>query len=427
MTFGEISTSPAGADAPAFITQLRADKVTVWLGPTARVRPDASRIAFQEVAAARARMTRFQPVLRQLFPQSGWDGRVRSALLDYPAPPAGLEALRVKADHALPMTGSIKARGGIYDLLCRIERIAVAEGLIEQHGDYSALLENSAKEVLGRFRIVVASTGNLGFSVGLAARAFGMAAQVHMSLDAKRWKKDRLIALGVDVVEHPFDYSQTVIAAEASAHANGDDFIDDTSSRDLMIGYALAGDELIDQLADVGIKPTAEQPLVVYLPCGVGGAPGGVTFALKERLGPAVRCVFVEPAASACMMVALANGGAAAPVYSYGLDNNTIADGLAVPLASDLVLDTVGDRIDAVVALPDMAMLEWVARAWREAGLRLEPSAAAALAAIEPYLDAAPHLRTAVHIAWATGGSLLPDEEFAALLRAADESSPKTG
>lgn len=422
MPIGPPSDPPVSISLSTLVRQLRAGQVTVWRGPAQRAHPQAPRIAIAELAAARERMERFQPVLRRLFPQSDWDGRVRSALLDCPIIPAGIGSLRIKADHALPMTGSIKARGGIYDLLCRIERIALAEGLVAEGGDYLALTESEAKRALGRHRIVVASTGNLGFSIGLAARAFGLAAQVHMSHDAKRWKKDRLAALGVEVVEHPFDYSRTVLAAEASARAAGDDFIDDTSSRDLMIGYALAGDEVIAQLAEVGVVPSTERPLVVYLPCGVGGAPGGVTFALKERLGAAVHCVFVEPVASPCMMLALANGGVPAAVYEYGLDNNTIADGLAVPVASDLVLDIVGDLIDAVVAVPDRTMLEWVARAWREAGLRLEPSAAAALAAVTPFVEAAPHLREAVHVAWATGGSLLPDGEFAALLRAADES-----
>lgn len=401
---------------------LRAGRATVWKGPARLNRPNPQRIEFEEVLDAGNRMRRYEPVLRRLFPQSGWDGRFRSELLTYPEPPAGLPALRVKGDHALPVTGSIKARGGIYDLLCRIERIAIAEGLVEAGGDLSALADKRVRAVLGRYRVSVASTGNLGFSIGLAARGFGLAAQVHMSHDAKRWKKDRLTALGCEVVEHPYDYSRTVLAAEAAAEAAGDIFIDDTSSRDLMIGYALAGDEIIGQLKADGIVPTSGKPLVVYLPCGVGGAPGGVTFALKARLGDAVRCVFVEPVAAPCMMLAVANGGRAAPVYEIGLDNLTIADGLAVSLASELVLDTVGEQIDAVVALPDSTMLAWVARAWREAGLRLEPSAAAALAAVEPLLAAAPELRDATHVAWATGGSLLPQTEFEALLNAADEA-----
>ncbi|MFT4255186.1 MAG: D-serine ammonia-lyase [Caulobacter sp.] len=402
------------------LARLRRGQGAVWMRPSGPVTDRAATISMDDVDQAVARMTRFRPVLRRLFPDKGWDGRIVSPLLDYPAPPIGLERLLVKADHDLPVTGSIKARGGIYELLCRIERIALAEGLIEAGGDYEHLLAPDAVEVMARHTVVVASTGNLGYSIGLAARAFGLNAEVHMSHDAKAWKKERLVRLGAKVVEHDCDYSLTVARARAAASACGAQFIDDEASRELMIGYAMAADELIGQLRDQGVQPSPARPLIVYLPCGVGGAPGGVTFGLKARLGEAVICVFVEPVASACVLAALAvGGGEPVSVYDVGLDNRTLADGLAVPLASRLVLDTVGDKIDAVVALTDETMTRWVSRAWREARLRLEPSAAASIAAVGSYLQAASDLRDlsgAHHVAWTTGGSLLPQDEFELLI-----------
>jgi D-serine dehydratase len=67
-------------------------------------------------------------------------------------------------------------------------------------------------------------------------------------------------------------------------------------------------------------------------------------------------------------------------------------------------------------------MLEWVRRAWDTAGLRLEPSAASGFAAVSVYLRAARAAgaappEDAVHVVWTTGGSQLPDDQFAALLR----------
>lgn len=403
------------------LAALQLGEGAVWLRPPAAParRPSDPAMTMDDVAEAAARLERFRPVLRTLFPEVGWDGRIRSPLVDYPA---STGTTLVKADHALPLTGSIKARGGVYELLCRIERIALTRGLLGFGDSYNVLAQPDAARVLAQHKVVVASTGNLGFSIGLVARAFGLEADVHMSRDAKTWKKERLTRLGASVVEHDCDYTETVSRARAAAEASGDDFIDDESSRELMIGYATAADELIDQLLERGITPTPESPVVVYLPCGVGGAPGGVTFGLKARLGAAAICVFVEPVASACVFAALAAGkGAPVSVYELGLDNLTIADGLAVPLASALVMDTVGDQIDAVVAVPESEMLTWVRRAWEEAGLRLEPSAAAALAAIGPYrraLAAGAIPDTAVHIAWTTGGSLLPDAEFELLLKA---------
>jgi D-serine dehydratase len=134
--------------------------------------------------------------------------------------------------------------------------------------------------------------------------------------------------------------------------------------------------------------------------------------------------VFVEPVASACMMAALASDAPEPPsVYDLGLDNRTLADGLAVPRASALVVEAVGPVVDAVVAVDDATLVAWVKDAWRKGGLRLEPAAAAAFAGLDPFCAAAvaagwPALDDAVHVVWTTGGSRLPNDEFNALLDA---------
>lgn len=374
-------------------------------------------ISGTDVDAAIARFERFAPILRELFADGGWDGRVASELIAFAAPES--ESWWVKGDHALPMTGSIKARGGVHELLCIVETIALTKGLA-----LDMLLTPEARAILGGHRVVVASTGNLGYSIGVVGRAFGLKTEIHMSADAKMWKKDRLRDIGADVVEHACDYSETIARARAAAAGRHDTtFVDDEGSRHLLTGYAAAADELACQLEARGIRVNAETPLVVYLPCGVGGAPGGITYGLKRRFGASVATVFVEPVASPCVMVALASGGVLPPsVYQYGCDNDTIADGLAVPRASSLVLDAVGEAIDAVVAVTDSAMLDWVRKAWHQSALRLEPSAAAAFAAHAPFCLAAasepewPRLDKATHLFWATGGSKVPEPEFAALL-----------
>ncbi len=403
----------------------------MWLRPPTDASTNQTPITPGEIREAEQRLTRFRPVLAALFPGAGWDGRIRSQLLDYPRE-ASLPPLLVKADHDLPMTGSVKARGGVYELLCRVESLAVANTIVKRGEPLTPLISPAARSLFAKHRIVVASTGNLGFSIGLVARAFGLEAEVHMSHDAKTWKKDRLRRTGANVIEHPCDYTETVARARASASATGSYFIDDESSRLLFVGYTTAAAELAEQLDERGIKISANTPLVVYLPCGVGGAPGGITAGLKTIFGSNVRCVFVEPVASACVLAALAVGeGSPVSVYDIGLDNDTIADGLAVPMASKLVMSSVGASIDAAVAVPDATMLEWVRRAWREAKLRLEPSAAAAFAAVPLFIEADRHAgvptgstatpratlpSTAIHVVWTTGGSQLPDDQFAALL-----------
>jgi D-serine dehydratase len=403
--------------------KLRAGLPAAWLRSVTATAVNQTPIQPEEIRTAEERLARFRPVLAALFPATSWDGRIRSALRDYP-PQDGLPTLLVKTDHDLPMTGSVKARGGVYELLCRIESLAVAGGLVQPGASLAPLLTPAAKELLARHRVVVASTGNLGFSIGLVARAFGLAAEVHMSHDAKAWKKERLRRTGANVIEHPCDYTQTVARARAAAQASSSYFIDDESSRLLFVGYTTGAAELAEQLQQRGLTISFDRPLIVYLPCGVGGAPGGITAGLKTIYGRAVRCVFVEPVASACVFAALAVGnGSPVSVYDIGLDNDTIADGLAVPMASELVMKSVGASIDAAVAVTDASMLEWVRRSWAGAQLRLEPSAASGFAAVPLYLEAARAAGLAppddaVHVVWTTGGSQLPEDQFAALLRA---------
>jgi D-serine dehydratase len=409
------------------VARLRDRLPALWLRPRAAPRTDQTPITPGEIREAEQRLSRFRPVLAALFtttnwPAASWDGRIRSALLEYPRQ-RDLPALLVKADHDLPMTGSVKARGGVYELLCRVEAVALMEGLVKPGEALTPLLTPAAKTLFSRHRIVVASTGNLGFSIGLVARAFGLEAEVHMSHDAKTWKKERLRRTGANVIEHPVDYTETVARARASASASGSYFIDDESSRLLFVGYTAAAAELAEQLGERGLKVDSDSPLVVYLPCGVGGAPGGITAGLKTIYGENVRCVFVEPVASACVLAALAVGnGAPVSVYDIGLDNDTIADGLAVPVASALVMSSVGASIDAAAAVPDTAMLEWVRRAWNDAGLRLEPSAASGFAAVSLFLEATRNAGealppAAIHVVWTTGGSQLPEDQFTALLQ----------
>jgi D-serine dehydratase len=401
----------------------------VWINPYCSPAKSAlSQLAFgiEDVAAAVARWRRFAPLLARLFPDVAKAGGViDSDLLPVSGPIADAllcgrkGRVLVKADHALPVTGCIKARGGVYEVLAQAEALALAAGLLSEVDDFAILADLPARTLFEQHCVVVGSTGNLGFSVGVMARALGFAVEVHMSADAKDWKKDRLRRIGAKVIEHAGDFGIAVAAARASAAARAERyFVDDESSVHLFLGYAAAAFDLKRQIEATGIAVDATRPLVVFLPCGVGGAPGGVAFGLKLVFGDAVRPVFVEPVASPCMLVQLAAGTTrSVSVYDVGLDNKTAADGLAVATASLLVARTVARLVDAIATVEDDDLFAFAERIYRNLGLRLEPSAAAPFAAIPAWIEAVGDIvGEPTFIAWTTGGALLPDAEFEALI-----------
>ena len=66
------------------------------------------------------------------------------------------------------------------------------QGLIGQGDDYARLAEPPCRAFFARHTIAVGSTGNLGLSIGIIGAALGFQTSVHMSADAREWKKTML-------------------------------------------------------------------------------------------------------------------------------------------------------------------------------------------------------------------------------------------
>jgi D-serine dehydratase len=374
----------------------------------------AQRIAIDD---ASERMHRFAPLLARLFFElHGSAGHISSPLLAAAtlAAPLGFAgdpaSLFVKADHMLPVGGSIKARGGAHAVFEIAERV----------GGFPTPEQLSAQRMrLASHEVSAGSTGNLGMSIGIFAAALGFRTVVHMSSHAREWKKNRLRAQGVCVVEHEGDYLQTLARGRLPAKGQAmRHFIDDEDSETLLYGYATAARELGAQLVTAGRIVDAQHPLFVYIPCGVGGAPAGISLGLSALFGRNVHCVYAEPLEAPCMLLALASGDAGSSVYDVGLSGITHADGLAVPRASQFAARVSRHVAEGIYTISDDTLLEHLRLAYEVLGLRLEPSAAAGFEGAVRFSGEPGHgHKNSTHVVWTTGGGFVPDDDFAGYLQ----------
>ena len=381
----------------------------------------------EDIDDSRRRLERFAPFIQKVFPETReQNGIIESPLKEISATKSRLNEtysgyvpqgrLLLKCDSHLAIAGSVKARGGIYEVLKHTEELAIQHGILRPEDDYAKLTDY--KDFFSKYSVQVGSTGNLGMSIGIMSAAIGYRAIVHMSKDAKEWKKELLRKNGVIVKEYDSDYSKAVLEGRKESEADSYSyFVDDEHSRDLFLGYAVAGERLKKQLIKKQIDVDEKHPLCVYIPCGVGGAPGGITFGLKSIWGDSVHCFFVEPTQAPCMFVGMASGKKnAVCVQDYGLSGKTQADGLAVGRCSGLAATVMENMLGGIFTVEDQKLYQYMKILYEADNIVIEPSACAAF---KGYLNMGEKglasayfnkLQTeeATHIIWATGGSLMP-------------------
>ncbi|GAE25626.1 D-serine dehydratase [Halalkalibacter wakoensis JCM 9140] len=358
------------------------------------------------------------------------DGKVESPLVMLPYMQKALEEesgqrllgkLLLKRDDQLPVAGSIKARGGFHEVCKIAEELAFKHGLLrDEKDDYSKLLTEDARSLFSQYSIAVGSTGNLGLSIGILSRKFGFNVSVHMSADAKYWKKELLRNEGAVVKEYNTDFSKALESGRIRCQSETNCyFIDDENSVSLFAGYSVAALQVKEELAQMDIHIDDDHPLFVYLPCGVGGGPGGVTFGLKHVFGKAVHCFFAEPTHSPSMLVGvMTRKHSDVSVQDFGIDNKTEADGLAVGRPSAFVGKRMEPLLSGVFTVEDDELFRKLSMLYQTENKFLEPSALAGMNGpilVEQSDYLAKHglqnKRNAIsHLVWGTGGSLVPTE-----------------
>ena len=393
-------------------------------------------VSVLEIKDAEARLKRFAPFIKAVFEDTvALDGLIESPISDIDKFKTALETtynfsfpgqMFLKRDDLLPIAGTIKARGAIYEVLHHAEALAFEEKLLSGYDDdYSKFATKTFQDFFKQYTVVVGTTGNLGISSGVMSAKIGFNVQVHMSHEAKQWKKDYLRSHGVQVIEHKTNFTEAVDQGRQSAQSDPYAyFIDDEHSIQLFLGYTTAASRLEKQLADQGIVVDEDHPLMVYLPCGVGGSPGGITYGLKQIYGDHVHCFFAQPTHVPSMLLGLISKKFAdISVYDFGIDGLTVMDGLAVPRTSQIVAKLMSGIFDGGYTLTDKESNRLLTTLKDVEDIFVEPAATAGLVgpqrlftteAGQNYLrhkNLTDKVANMTHIAWATGGSMVPADE----------------
>jgi threonine dehydratase len=216
-------------------------------------------------------------------------------------------------------------------------------------------------------RVVAASAGNHAQGVALAASLSGMPATIFMPTTASLPKVKATQDYGATIRFSDGVIDDAVSEAKAFAESEGAVFVPPFDDPLVIAGQGTIALELADEAPDV---------TTVVVPVGGGGLIAGIGAAYAE-LAPNVRVVGVE-AAGAASMTGSIEAGQLRPATSL----STIADGIAVKSPSELTLAHAQAFVDEMVTVTDAEIGEALVVLLERAKVVVEPSGAAALAAV---------------------------------------------
>ena len=231
------------------------------------------------------------------------------------------------------------------------------------------------------------SAGNAAAALAWSARRLEAGATVVMPATAVRSKIEATRGYGGEVVLTGGDLMG---ACEALRDERGLTFVHPFDDLDVMAGHGVVGLEILEDAPEVE---------AVVVPIGGGGLIGGIAAAIKTAR-PEIEVIGVEPRGADGMSRSLASGRA------ESLTPRTVADGLAAPFAGEHTLRHVQSFVDRVVLVEDDRILEAMRLLVTRCKLAVEPSAAAALAAV---MDAGSELRARRVALLVSGGNVDPD------------------
>lgn len=214
--------------------------------------------------------------------------------------------------------------------------------------------------------VVTISAGNHAQAVAWAATAAGVTSVVVMPENASPAKVEASRGYGAEVVLHG-DAKAAFQRAFELADERGLRFVHPFDDEEVVAGHGSCALEILEDLPDVGS---------VVVPVGGGGLISGIASAVAA-VRPHVKVWGVEPEGADAMRRSLDAGEAVT------LDRvDTIADGLAAPMAGVLNHALVAAYAEGVVTVDDASIVQAMRTLLERTKLLAEPAGAAGLAGL---------------------------------------------
>ena len=215
--------------------------------------------------------------------------------------------------------------------------------------------------------VLAVSSGNHAQAVALAAREAGVKAVVCIPDDAPKMKVAGMRSYGADI--RVFDRHKDDREAFGRDIAEREGLVQIPAYDDyfIMAGQGTCGLEFVEEVPDMGSLLT---------PCSGGGLFAGVSTAAKG-LKPSIRCFAVEPDTANDTQQSVEKGERVKISPPP-----TIADGLRVQLPGELTFPITRQNTEAVLTVTDEEIIETMRFMLFRMKLLVEPSGAAAAAAV---------------------------------------------
>ena len=215
--------------------------------------------------------------------------------------------------------------------------------------------------------VVAASAGNHAQGVALAGQLLSVKVTVFMPVDASIPKIEATRAYGAEVRFHGATVDEALVEARAFADATGAILIHPFDHEHVVAGQGTLGLEIIEKIPDVK---------TVVVCTGGGGLLAGVAFAIKQ-LKPDVKVIGVQAEGAASYPQSIAEGQ---PITREQM--NTMADGIAIARPGDIPFQLIREYVDEFRTVTEEELSRAVLMLLERAKLVVEPSGAAATAAV---------------------------------------------